>query len=162
MADYWLDSNVFIEANKGPYGFDIAPGFWTFLDEMVNTGRVCSSIMVYYELTAGDDDVANWAKDRRSSGLFMEPDAAVQDRFRAIADYVNGRYPTHESRRFLSKADPWIIAHAAAEGGTVATLETRVPDNSQKAKIPNVGDQFNVVSRNTYQMLRQLGAALGR
>ena len=128
---------------------------------MVSTGKVCSSTMVYSELTAGDDDLANWAKERKSSGLFLEPDAAVQDRIRAIADYVNGRYPAHESRRFLSKADPWIIAHAAAYGGTVVTLETRAPSNAQKAKIPNVGDQFDVISINTYQMLRQLGAALG-
>ena len=161
MADYWLDSNVFIEANKGPYGFDIAPGFWTLLDEMFNAGRICSSITVYRELPAKNDDVARWAKERRSSGLFPEPGPAVQDRFRAIAAYVSNRYPANQSNRFLSGADPWVIAHAAADGGVVVTMETRVPDNSQKAKIPNVGDQFNVRSINTYQMLRELGATLG-
>ena len=85
----------------------------------------------------------------------------VQDRFRAIADYVVSHYPVNQSNRFLSGADPWVIAHAAAHGGVVVTLETRVPNNSQKAKIPNVADRFHVRSINTYQMLRELGAALG-
>lgn len=117
--------------------------------------------MVYRELAAGGGELAMWARDRRSSGLFPEPDLAVQDRLVAIAAYANSRYPANQSNRFLSGADPWIIAHAAAHGGAVTTLETRVPDNSQKAKIPNVGDQFNVRTINTYQMLRELGATLG-
>ena len=161
MSNYWLDSNVFIEGEKGPYGFDIAPGFWTFLDDMVSTGRVCSSKMVYDELTEVDDALHEWAKARKSSGLFPVPDSAVQDRFRDIVNYVNMHYPAQQSSKFLGKADPWIIAHAAAYGGAVVTLETRVSNDSQKAKIPNVGDQFKVRSLNTYGMLRELGAALG-
>ena len=162
LPEFWLDSSIFIEAAKGPYGFDIAPGFWTSLDQMVEEGRIASSLEVYRELTVGEDDLEEWARHRRSSGLFLEPDAAVQDRFRAVAEYVNNHYAANQASTFLDAADPWMIAHAAAYGGTVVTLETRVPDNSQKAKIPNVCDQFNVRSINTYQMLRELGAVLGR
>jgi len=30
---YLLDSNAFMEANRLYYGFDIAPGFWTWLGD---------------------------------------------------------------------------------------------------------------------------------
>ena len=39
MVDYWLDSSVFIEGMKGPYGFDLAPRFWTVLDARVRRRR---------------------------------------------------------------------------------------------------------------------------
>ena len=52
-----------------------------------------------------------------------------------------------------------MIAQALADGSAVVTLEIEVPTNSQKAKIPNVCNQFNVRHINTYQMLRELGVS---
>ena len=72
------------------------------------------------------------------------------------------RYPDNQARRrFLDRADPWVIAHAGVDGGTVVTSEVRVPENSGKVKIPNVCDQLQVPVRsiNVYQMLRELGVA---
>lgn len=161
MPDYWLDSNVFIEAAKGPYAFDIAPGFWALLDSTVIQGRISSSLLVYEELVTGGDELAVWARERRSSGLFPEPDVSVQNAFADLARYVVHSYNTSESSRFLRGADPWIIAHAVAHGGSVVTLEAKAPPNSRRVKIPNVCDQFNIGYANTYQMLRDLGARLG-
>lgn len=161
MTEFWLDTNVFIGAARGPYGFDIAPGFWVFLDEMVGQRRIASPQMVYRELTAGEDQLATWVKDRRTSGLFIEPDATVQVRFGEIATYVYNQYDAVNAGRFLEVADPWLIAHASVQGGTVVTLETLVPPNAKKVKIPNVCNQFAVRWTNTYQMLRDLGASLG-
>ena len=68
------------------------------------------------------------------------------------------RYPDNQARRrFLSGADPWLLAHAMVYGGAVVTLEQRVKDDSKQAKIPNVGDNFRVQSMTTYGMLRELG-----
>ncbi len=162
MADYWLDSNVFIEGKKGPYGFDIAPRFWSLIDEKAAAGRISSSTLVYNELLDGQDDLVGWAQERRASGLFIEPNPAVQQAFRTITEYVNANYPaTNATRKFLDRADPWVIAHAIAQGGTVVTLEARVSDNSQQVKIPNVcgHSSFNVRYVNTYQMLRELGVS---
>lgn len=160
MADYWLDSNVFIEGRKGPYGFDIAPRFWSLIDEMVPVGRVSSSSLVYRELLEAEPDLFKWVIIRRQSGLFIEPDLGVQEAYREIIRYLLDRYNNNQSRRrFLEKADPWVIAHAFALGGSVVTLEAKVPDDSQKVKIPNVCDHFNVPCVTTYQMLRELGVS---
>lgn len=162
MVRYWLDSNVFIEGRKGPYGFDIAPRFWTLLDELICDDQISCPTTVYDELLDTQDDLADWARNRRVSGLFVQPDADVQEAYRAVVEYVTQRYPDNQAkRRFLNRADPWVIAHTIAQGGIVVTLETRVPDNSQQVRIPNVcrHTSFNVQCVNTYQMLRELGVS---
>ena len=106
MPDYWLDSNVFIEGRKGPYGFDIAPRFWAVIDEMVAVGRVSSSTLVYHELADVQDELAEWAGERRTSGIFVEPDTLVQAGFQQIVEYVNSHYTNvNQVARFLDKAD---------------------------------------------------------
>lgn len=158
MVDYWLDSSVFIEGLKGPYGFDLAPRFWIVLDEMAGEGLLACPKMVYDELSDGQDDLADWAKNRKETSLFAGIDAVVQARFRKVCAYVIGRYPDNQSRRrFLDRADPWVIAHAIANGGAAVTHERRNPDGSAKVKIPNVCENFGVRCIDVYRMLRDRG-----
>ena len=160
MVDYWLDSNVFIEGKKGPYGFDIAPRFWTMIDELTDDGRISCPAMVYDELSDTQDDLADWAQNRRVSGLFVQPAPDVQEAYRAVVEHVMQRYPDNQARRrFLNRADPWVIAHAIARGGTVVSMEGRDPSVSQQVKIPNACGHFSVQCVNTYQMLRELGVS---
>ena len=141
-------------------GFDIAPTFWELLDGLVADGRIASPARVYDELLDGQDELLAWARTRKASGLFVEPDGAVQVSFREIVEYVGTHYrPIRETQRFLDKADPWVIAHAHAGGGKVVTLEQQVPNISRIVKIPNVCDHFGLESINTYQMLRELGVS---
>ena len=163
MLEFWLDSNVFIEGKKGPYAFDIAPRFWALIDELINDGQIACPQLVYDELLEVQDDLAGWAKKRRTSGLFIQPDAAVQDAYRDVVDYVGRKYPDNQARRrFLNRADPWVIAHAISESGAVVTLEPRVAPSSKQAKIPNVCDHFSIWWLNTYQLLRELGISWDR
>lgn len=50
MPEFWLDSDTFIRAKNEAYGFDIAPGFWTFLEQKATEGIIASSSLVYHEL----------------------------------------------------------------------------------------------------------------
>jgi len=50
---YLLDANAFMEASRLYYGFDIAPGFWTWLGDRKLTGQVASIEAVKDEITAG-------------------------------------------------------------------------------------------------------------
>jgi len=161
MADYCLDSNVFIVAKNGPYGMDFAPGFWEWLDVEYEAGNIISSIMVYNELSDGDDELSDWVHARRETGFFVQPDEEVQALFTQIADYVNATYLPEEAEKFLDGADPWIIAQAIASGTKVVTHESRVGANSTKVKIPNVADHFGVECIGPYQLLRELNARFG-
>ena len=158
LVDYWLDSNVFIEGRKGPYGFDLAPRFWNILEEMVHDGRLACPALVYSELQGVSDDLATWVRDHKNSGMFVDPDVSVQKKFQIISTYTTEHYPDNLPRkRFLDRADPWTIAHAMAKGGTVVTLEKINKARSSKVKIPNVCEHFNIPCVDTYQMLRNQG-----
>ena len=158
MIQFWLDSNTFIQAKNGPYGFDIAPGFWKVLDEQSDQGIIASSTLVYKELVEkSTDELAAWARQRKERPLRVQPDKAVQDAFAEIATYVAGRYPPTEAAKSLKGADLWVVAHAKAKGGRVVTLETLVNSQSQKAKMPNVCAHFGIKPAITSDMLRSLG-----
>lgn len=160
MPIFAIDTNVFVEAAKGPYGFDIAPGFWDWLDQQAANGVIQSCRTVFDEICVGKDEIAAWVRDRSSKSLFDQPNQLVQAAFGPIAAHVAQTYPQQHSQVFLSGADAWVIARARVLGATVVTLEGLVPANSQKPKIPNVCQQFGVPWTNTYGMLRQLGARL--
>ena len=160
MPNYWLDADSMIRTKNGPYGFDIAPSFWKFIEQKMNEGIVSSSSMVFGELENGDeDDLLIWARQQKGNGHFVEPDTVVQTIFRQIATYVNDNYPQFQASEFLDGADPWIIAHAKAYGGRVVTFEVPAP-NSNKPKIPDVAAQFEIRTLNIYQMVRELGIIL--
>jgi len=160
MTNYWLDADSLIQTKNGPYGFDIAPSFWIFIEQKMNEGIISSSIMVFGELENGDeDDLLIWARQQKENGHFIEPDAVVQTIFRQIATYVNQNYPQFQASAFLNGADPWMIAHAIAYGGSVVTFEVPAP-SSKKPKIPDIAAQFGIATLNIYQMVRELRIVL--
>ena len=163
MPDYWIDTDSYIRAKNQGYGFDLAPGFWKAIDQKVAEGIIASSTWVYHEIVdEGTDDLAEWASQRENSGLFIEPNEAVQVQYRQIVDYVNGHYKPHKVQVFLAKADPWTIAHAKVSGGQVTTFETRAnPDStSPEVKIPDVADAFDVKCADLWKLLRELHVSL--
>ena len=161
LPEYWIDTDAFIQAKNGPYAFDVAPEFWEFLDRMNDARRVASSTLVRDEILKGTDELAEWARERGASAMFVEPDESTQMAFREVAQYVSQRYPPNQARKFLAVADPWLIAHAMASGGKVVTQETRADETSPRVKIPNVCDFFGVESLNMDDMLRELGVSIG-
>lgn len=138
MPGYCLDTNIFIEAKNGPYGFDIAPGFWSWLDRLIELGEIHCPLAVYDEISKGNDLLSTWAKDRKSSGLFVAPTDAVQAIFRKIADHVVQGYSSQYSQVFLSGADPWVIAQASADGLIVVSSGGIDINQGKRPKIPNV------------------------
>jgi hypothetical protein len=158
MAIYCLDTNIYIEAKNGPYGFDIAPGFWSWLDRLMQEGNLHSPTAVYEEIMSGKDDLATWVKDRKDSGLFTVPTDDVQKAFKGIADHVVQNYPPQNSQVFLGGADPWVIALAKASNFIVVSAESYDKNKGKKPKIPNVCEVFDVPCIGIYRMLRDTGA----
>ena len=160
MPEFWLDADVFIESRKGPYSFDVAPGFWDLLHEMFAAGVIGSSLTVYDEILKGNDELVDWVKAEQSQlAIFEEPDDEVQLAYRGIADFVEANFEANRAADFLAGADAWLIAHGRAKGGTVVTFERAIVSiEAKKVKIPNICSEFNVEVINTYQMLARLGA----
>lgn len=158
MVRFILDTNVFIQAEKGPYAKDIFPAFWDWLDQQMEAGTICSSYLVYQELTKGTDQLAEWAKDRADTAWFPTPSPEAQLVFGRISQFVVEQCEEAHANVFLSGADPWIISQAVEMQAVVVTQEKKVPPNSPKVKIPNVCEQFNVTYSNTVGLLRELSA----
>lgn len=68
MTTYLLDVDVFIQAKNLHYGFDFCPAFWDWLEEQNNARRVFSVERVGDEILAGDDELAEWARQRLGLG----------------------------------------------------------------------------------------------
>lgn len=64
---YLVDANVLIEAKNRYYAFDIAPGFWTWLDQAHRQAVACSIEAVRDELVVGGDELAEWARSNAAS-----------------------------------------------------------------------------------------------
>jgi hypothetical protein len=118
---YWLDANIFIEANNTFFNIEIAPSFWAWLETQLRAGVLKSSSLVYGELLGKDDKLAKWARVRKGDAYWPEPDGEVQAAYREISDYVDDKYKDASPAKvgdFLAKADfplqkPVFRAHQA-------------------------------------------------
>jgi hypothetical protein len=160
MPDYWLDSSALMSAKNDFYGFDIVPGFWRLLEQKGGEGIVGSCLLVYDELTAIDDELARWARQQKEKGFFLDSGEDVQAAYRRIADWVenNERFASQHVAPFLDGADAWLIAHAQVQGGKIITQENSQP-LARKPKIPDVANNFGVLTLTVFDLLRQLGAS---
>jgi len=158
---YWLDTNVFIQAKNGPYKFKVFGVFWGFLDERIKDGTIRCPKMVYQEIVANEeplDDLAQWIKTRRQSGLFVEPSQDIQKVMTTVSDHVIGKYEQQHAAEFLSGADPWVIAHALHSKGVIVTHESKKHPTAKKVRIPDVCHALAVSCVDTYEMLERLKA----
>jgi len=150
---YLLDSNVFIQAKNLYYGFDFCPAFWDWIDSAHAAGTVLSIDKVADELIAVDDDLAEWAR-RRTSGFFLEADAAMIPSLQATSTWANGAgYEPAAVATFLQVADYYLVAHAHAHHHVVVTHEVVSP-STKKIKIPNACLGMGVRYETPFEMLR--------
>ncbi len=154
---YLLDANVFIQAKNLHYGFDFCPAFWDWLDDANRRDLVFSVEKVADELIAGNDELANWAKER-SANFFLPPDSEVVSAFATVSGWVmQQHYDSAAINTFLQVADYYLVAHALAGNFVVVTHE--VPAQTiRKIKIPNVCIGLGLRHLTPFDMLRREGA----
>ena len=76
-----------------------------------------------------------------------------------IADWVQRSHHSDEAKRkFLSGADPFIIAYALAHGHIIVTHESIDLAIKKRVKIPNVCNAFGVPYTSPFKMLRDENA----
>lgn len=154
---YLLDTNVFIAAKNLHYGFDICPGFWSWLDQAGRAGIVGSVEAVYQELMGQGDDLAQWARDHRQ--MFSAPTnadiLAVSEVNRWATE--SPQYNEGAKADFAAAADSFLIGHARAGRHSVVTHE--VPGTKRtRIKIPNAAAAVGVQVLSPFAMLRIEGA----
>ncbi|MFK4223422.1 DUF4411 family protein [Streptomyces sp. NPDC019890] len=157
---YLVDSNVLIEAKNRYYAFDIAPGFWAWLEHAQNNLIACSIEPVRDELVRGGDELADWA--RANHAFFRPIDAITTMHFAALTNWTNQRnYTLAAVTEFLTNtADFYLVAYARAHNHTLVTHEQPRPEARKRVLIPDACGGMGVAYANTFAMLRSTNARL--
>lgn len=72
---YLLDANTYIQAKNQYYGMDICPAYWDWLDLQFEQGLIGSVDMIGRELRDGNDELADWVKERPGHFINNDDDA---------------------------------------------------------------------------------------
>lgn len=150
---YYLDANVFIEANRRYYGLDFCPAFWDWLLAQHAAGKVFSVQAVARELARGDDELKAWT-EKRGARFFIPPQAHVGPRLEQVQSWASSQnYAQSAIAEFLESADHYLISQALADDRILVTHE--IPSNSKnRVKIPNVCEAFNIRYWSLFKVLR--------
>ncbi|MCL2221240.1 MAG: DUF4411 family protein [Oscillospiraceae bacterium] len=156
---FLLDANAFIEPYKKFYTFTIAPGFWDFLKNEIETGKVALLDVVAKEISKGKDDLAAWM-DTHTATVIDRRSPDILASYGKILTHIqtSGNYTERALTTWAGDiADPWIIATALARKYTIVTFEQ--PNSSlgtsltSRPKIPDVCRTFGVDYVNLYQFM---------
>ena len=157
---YLLDSNVFIEAHRRYYSFDICPGFWECLSYHHDESTLYSIDKVKDELMTGDA-LGMWVRNSISGNMFHSTDGSdVVQQFSSIIQEVqmSNQYNHEAKSEFAQIADGWLVAYAKTHDFIVVTHEVYNPDIRKKIPIPNLCREYGVSYIDTFNMLRDLNA----
>jgi len=130
------------------------PSFWIRFDEMVESGDILSVREAHNEIKnySRKDELQAWAKSNPK--FFHDPTPEelefITEIYR-VPHFLNGI----GKQKLLAGgpfADPFIIAKAYIERGTVVTLEKNLPNG---AKIPNICSHFKIPCMNLQNFLKE-------
>ena len=159
-----LDANVFIQAHRRYYAFNICPGFWNCLLYYQKANRVLSIDRVRAEIVTGQKDtLEKWVKDSTSNEFFVSTkNSEIVTRFGEMMQWVqeSSHYLNTAKKEFAHVADGWLVAYASNNSYTVVTEEEYNRDQKNRVPIPNLCEIFNVKYTNTFGMLANLGVKL--
>lgn len=163
LPTYVLDANVFVQAHRRHYAFEICPGFWDCLIHHHAAARIVSVDRIRAEIGAGDEDtLEKWVKHTAPKTLFAStatPEVAAN--FAAMVQWVEAtpQFKREAKAQFAQVADGWLAAYAQAHPDhVVVTHEEVSPDAKKRVPLPNVCRQFGVAYTDTFAMLKQLKA----
>ncbi|MFH1897147.1 MAG: DUF4411 family protein [Candidatus Desantisbacteria bacterium] len=160
---YLLDANVFIEAHKNYYAFDLCPGFWECLIEYHNNDMLFSIDRVKKEMEDNKDNLSEWIKTSIPPTHFVSTNSqSVIKWYGQMQTWANQQPQFNDEAKaeFANNADCWLVAYAKANSYVLVTHEVFNPKIKRKIPIPNVCQEFGVDYINTFNMLRGLGIRL--
>ena len=136
-AKYVLDANIFIEASRRYYAFDLAPVFWESLVQHAAEGRIYSIDRVKHELERGKDELATWATSQFNDAFASTDEEDVVESYSEVMSWVQAQAQFLDAAKadFAAVADGWLVTH-----------ELPATDARRNVPIPNVCEAFSVLS----------------
>ncbi|WP_010632948.1 DUF4411 family protein [Sporolactobacillus vineae] len=157
---YVLDTNIFVQAYKTYYSFDLAPSFWKLIVEQAKRGKILTIDRAKQEIDSynKDDPLKKWADMKIDTWCKSTNDTKVISSYVQIIDWVmkQNSIKDYAKEEFGRICDSWIIAFAHAYSCTVVTQEKYDSNCKKRVKIPNVCEAFHVPYMGTFEMMRKL------
>ena len=148
-ASYCFDTSTLITAWRRDYPRDVFGSFWSNLEAMIEDGKIVAPEEVRVELERKDDEILEWANQRRY--MFVQVDLPIQNAVRTVLEHFPRLVDTRKNR---SGADPFVVALAMTGGLTVVTYENQ-SRNLEKPNIPDACDALHVECVGLLDMVRR-------
>jgi hypothetical protein len=161
VKKFLLDTNVFIQAHRKYYPFDVVPHFWIKLVELFDKGQIFSIDKVKNEICSrtNPDSLSSWCLNNLSKDFFLDSSSCI-DMYAGIMRWLdlNQHYNDTAKQMFAKtdEADPWLVAYAINFDFILVTEETSEPKRKGKVKIPDVCIHFGVRCITMIEMFREL------
>lgn len=137
---YCIDTSSLVHAWRRAYPPKRFSGLWIAFDQLIDDGRLVATIEVYYELKKKDDEIFEWAKDRKET-MFLEIDDGVQGEVVRIMQTYPKLVDTGKGK---SGGDPFVIAQALAGSPRLVVVTQEAGGTADKPRIPFVCDREGV------------------
>ena len=165
---YLIDSNVFIQAHRSKYPFDVMPSFWNKIKDFAQQGVIKSIDKVKVELVengSDGDELKEWCKNDLPTSFFMNSQISIAQYTEIISWATSGERPYTNAaiRKFLATeyADPWLVAMTKLDSNyIIVTEEVGNPQIKSDIRIPDVCLKFNLPYINTIELLRRLSISI--
>lgn len=158
---YLLDANVFMTASHHYYSMDICPGFWRSVEHFGQQGMIRSIDRVRQEILS-PPQLVQWAT-RQGNRFFefsgLQDVVNVYSRMQTWA-HNNSQFTAAAKEEFARNADGWLAAYARVNNYVVVTNEGPSPKAQRRVPLIDLCDKFEVLHRNPFNMLRDLGVSL--
>jgi hypothetical protein len=147
---YLLDANILMSAADSHYPIEVVPGFWREVLELLDSNQARIHRSVYDELVQYRQKwLYGWVKDNIHDAHILDLDKEQLIKLALVTGWVqHERQPPYRQEnlsKFLSGADPQIIAAAMSIEAVIVTYEKGTSNpKSRKVKIPDVASHFGV------------------
>jgi len=139
---YFLDTCILVHAKNLHFPLSEKSGFWGWLLKLGMDGTVRIPEYVFKEVNRGKDDLVDWMNIHKDIFLCKTVEC-IHFMPQTLVAYGN---PTlNEAELEILEADPYLIAHALAVGGTVVSDE--IPNRAtapKNKKVPVVCKALSV------------------
>lgn len=144
MRVYVIDSSIWIGlARDHPLDVSIYASLWRNLEQGAASGMIAIPDEVHFELTRGNDLLADWIKDLkcRHPSAFLPSNRNVQ---RKVQEVMRSCPSLVDPDSDKNHADPFVVACAVLCGGIVVCGESARKHPNGPYKVPDACSTFGV------------------
>ena len=152
MPKYSIDTSSLVAAWLERYPIDNFPGFWSGLDDAIQSSIVVASQEVLREVKKRDEGLYKWCKERKK--FFIEVDDDCQDRVTEIME----KYPRFvDTRTGKNSGDPFVIALAQTYDPQLIVVTEENGGSGSRPAIPYVCAAEGIQQVNMLTLIQRLG-----